>query len=555
MRNAYTNFGTRQTPQSQPIPNSNQVLNNAGGYAYQVDKWDALQRFLILGSEGGTYYVSEAQLTQENANLVIDCVKEDGIQVVDRIIDVSHAGRAMKNDPALFALAIAASIGDKFTRQHALASLPTVARIFTHLAHFAEYAQQFRGWGRGLREAIAAWYNDMDASRLTYQMVKYRQRDGWTHADMLRLAHPKPATEYHNWLYGWAVGKQDESTLILGHEKFADDNDPRALIGGFKAAQFAETVSQVLPLIRKHNLTREMIPTQFLKSSQVWQALFNKGKMPTHALIRNLGNMSASGFLTEQKFEVMNEITEALTNRERIQKSRLHPLAILQAMKMYELGRGRHNEWDVAQPVINALDEAFYLAFDNIEPTGKRILLACDVSGSMGSSISGMQTISCAEGVGALALVTAATEKYSMIRGFTAGNEGYRWGRRGSLSGFIDLKIHPRMRLTEAIRNVRDRNFGATDCALPMVWAGNNKAEFDAFVVLTDNETWAGDIHPTQALDRYNREMGRNAKLVVVSMTATPFSIADPNRSDMLDVVGFDTSTPAAIANFLREGD
>ncbi|NIV92315.1 TROVE domain-containing protein, partial [candidate division KSB1 bacterium] len=178
MRNAYTNFGTRQTPQSQPIPNSNQVLNNAGGYAYQVDKWDALQRFLILGSEGGTYYVSEAQLTQENANLVIDCVKEDGIQVVDRIIDVSHAGRAMKNDPALFALAIAASIGDKFTRQHALASLPTVARIFTHLAHFAEYAQQFRGWGRGLREAIAAWYNDMDASRLTYQMVKYRQRDG-----------------------------------------------------------------------------------------------------------------------------------------------------------------------------------------------------------------------------------------------------------------------------------------------------------------------------------------------------------------------------------------
>ncbi|NIV92316.1 TROVE domain-containing protein, partial [candidate division KSB1 bacterium] len=82
--------------------------------------------------------------------------------------------------------------------------------------------------------------------------------------------------------------------------------------------------SQVLPLIRKHNLTREMIPTQFLKSSQVWQALFNKGKMPTHALIRNLGNMSASGFLTEQKFEVMNEITEALTNRERIQKSRLH---------------------------------------------------------------------------------------------------------------------------------------------------------------------------------------------------------------------------------------
>jgi 60 kDa SS-A/Ro ribonucleoprotein len=41
--------------------------------------------------------------------------------------------------------------------------------------------------------------------------------------------------------------------------------------------------------------------------------------------------------------------------------------------------------------------------------------------------------------------------------------------------------------------------------------------------------------------------------LVVVGLTATNFSIADPNDSGMLDVVGFDASAPNVIADFARE--
>jgi len=42
--------------------------------------------------------------------------------------------------------------------------------------------------------------------------------------------------------------------------------------------------------------------------------------------------------------------------------------------------------------------------------------------------------------------------------------------------------------------------FGRTDCALPMVWALRKGLEIDHFCVYTDNETWAGTIHPHQAL-------------------------------------------------------
>ena len=40
------------------------------------------------------------------------------------------------------------------------------------------------------------------------------------------------------------------------------------------------------------------------------------------------------------------------------------------------------------------------------------------------------------------------------------------------------------------------------------------------------------------------------ARLVVVAMTGTQFSIADPNDPLCLDVVGFDTTTPQVITDF-----
>jgi 60 kDa SS-A/Ro ribonucleoprotein len=97
-------------------------------------------------------------------------------------------------------------------------------------------------------------------------------------------------------------------------------------------------------------------------------------------------------------------------------------------------------------------------------------------------------------------------------------------------------------------------NFGGTDCALPMVEALKHRWEVDVFIVFTDNETWAGNIHPSQALRDYRERMGIAAKLVVVAMTSNGFSIADPNDAGMLDVVGFDTTVPNVISSFINSG-
>jgi 60 kDa SS-A/Ro ribonucleoprotein len=87
-------------------------------------------------------------------------------------------------------------------------------------------------------------------------------------------------------------------------------------------------------------------------------------------------------------------------------------------------------------------------------------------------------------------------------------------------------------------------------CALPMLWATANKVKVDTFVVYTDNETWAGSIHPHQALRGYRDWSGIDARLVVVGLTATDFTIADPADPGMLDIAGFDSALPTLLTDF-----
>src|SRR6476620_10677544 len=214
-------FSTKTTPQSEPIPGSKQVPNSAGGFAWQLDDWARLDRFLVLGCEGGTFYVGERELTVENAHTVARCIAADGPRTIRQIVAISEAGRAPKNDPAIFSLAMAAKLGDESTRREAYLALPKVCRIGTHLMHFAEYAQGFGGWGRGMRRAIGAWFNARPANDLAFQLAKYQSRDGWSNRDLLRLAHPRAASPSHDRLFSWVVsgelpeGAKDDPALEL----------------------------------------------------------------------------------------------------------------------------------------------------------------------------------------------------------------------------------------------------------------------------------------------------------------------------------------------------
>jgi 60 kDa SS-A/Ro ribonucleoprotein len=85
-----------------------------------------------------------------------------------------------------------------------------------------------------------------------------------------------------------------------------------------------------------------------------------------------------------------------------------------------------------------------------------------------------------------------------------------------------------------------------------MLYAQAQEKEIDTFVIMTDSESWAGEIHASEALEDYRRVSGIPSRLVVVAMVANSFSLADPNDPGQLDIVGFDTATPQLISDFAR---
>lgn len=556
MSNRYLNHATSPATQREILPG--QLTNNAGGGSFAVDDWVRLDRFLILGSEGGSYYTTERKLTRDNAGVVDRLVKSDGVRLVNRVVEISVSGRAPKNDAAILALALAARGGDTDTRQAAYAALPAVCRIGTHLYHFVEHCNALGGWGRGLRRAVGNWFNNKNANDLALQLVKYQARDGWSSRDCLRLSHPIPESPAHACLYGWATNGFD---AIAAKDPKVVERQLPAIIHAFEEAKKLITPSDIprlCRLITEHKLPRECIPTQMLEHAFVWEALLPH--MGLTAVIRNLGNMTKCGLISPLS-RGASAVIAKLGDAENIHRSRVHPLALLQAQVTYASGHGvkGHSSWNPVQPIIDALDAGFYTAFKNVRSTGKSTLLAIDVSGSMNQgTCSGMTGISPRVGAAAMALVTANAEPNAYILGFTAAGGGFyggKWG--GGSSQLTNLAISPHMRLTDVVRIMDAAPLGGTDCALPFIWAKDalkNGAKVENFALYTDNETWAGHVHPHVALADYRRASGVDAKSVVVGMLANEFTIADPNDPGMMDVVGFDSAAPAIMSDFFGAG-
>lgn len=524
----------RQTPQSQPIPGreAGMTPNRAGGHVFQSTDLQTLRRFLVLGTEGGTFYASEKELSKEAIKHIQSAVKTHGRAVVDMIVEISDGGKAVKNDPAILALALCASADDPVTRKSALEALNAVCRTGMHLFTFAEYVNTQRGWGRGLRQAVGGWYQHKGVNALPYQLIKYRQRGGWTHRDLLRLAHPNPGS--HGWLdvsmdnlFKWVVGKPWEYELIPD------------LIKGYALACTCESGAEMVAIINKFKLPWEAVPTQFLKSAQVWKALLPD--LPLTALTRNLGRLTSLGVL--KPFSEELAIVQAkLDDANYITKSRLHPMSILIALKQYERGQGDKGSlvWGPISQVVEALDKAFYMAFGNVEPTGQNLMLAIDASNSMTSDVAGVNGLSCRQAAIAQALVTAVVEPSVYIIGFTEGQHVFA------------LPISSRDSLTGAMSKLEMYTKGnGTDCALPALTAARLELNVDAIVMYSDQETWAGHTHPAQALDALRHKLNKPVKLANLAMAYNGYTLSDTSDPNSMDFVGFDTSTPQAVSSFL----
>lgn len=513
-------------PQSEPL-DERQVPNEAGGYAYPVDDRVRFHRFLIMGSEGGSFYQDERTLTLENAKACQRHIDTFGAQAVDHIAMLARERRAPRVSTLLFTLAMGASADSEITRARALGVLPEVATTASHLEEFAGYVNSMRGWGRGLRRAVSGWYTGKDASDVAYQAIKYRNRSGWTHRDLLRKAHPEAEQGSDLWhIFEWiARGTPPPNT------------EPFAHIHHYIEAQECG-LPRLVELITDHDLPREAIPTEHLQKDEVWSAL--GPKMPPVAFIRNLPALTAHKAI--RPMDGWQWAADRIRNMgpTSSRPALVHPFRLLTALLVYRLGHSINGSatWDPVPQITQALDEAFDISFSAAASTGQRVYLAIDVSGSMGfhtvGKISGFTARMAAS---AVAMMIARREPNHLIKMFDTMPHDIHVAAHDSLSDVMQ----------------KTPQGGATDLAQPMLHAMQERIPVDCFIIATDGITWAGAIHPAKALRQYRDTMGIPARAVQLAFCANGTSIMDPLDAGTLDIPGFDAGLPTILEDFMTQ--
>lgn len=551
-RDPLASVSTVETPQSRPIPGreTEQVRNNAGGYGFAKDLWTRLEDFLILGTTGGTYYVGEDRLTADNAQVVFDAIAADGVRVVDLATEISTARppRAPKNRPALFVLAAAAACGDADTRQAVKASLAQVARTTDHFATFFGYWKNLGGKatgggtapviGRAMRTALASWFLNGDVDQVAWRVCKARQRktpsgEAFALRDALRIAHPKADSAARRALFGWIAGN-------------VSDEDVRTQVPSVDAFLTAQAVTgpvEAIDVVQDRGVPWEFLPDAVLTDPGVWDELVDTIGMT--ALIRNLSRMTRIGTLTPMG-DATRRAAARLTDAGALAKARIHPMDLFLALRVYGAGHAQPNpradiqRWSPVPAIVDALDEAYELSFGHMEPSGRRLLIAVDSSGSMswgGVRHGGTPLGSCYEVGNAMAVILHRIE--------------------GGNCHVIDVDTAVHASRVTARTNLREigswrPSGGGTDLSLPFQWAQQQRLDVDGVVVFTDNETWAGRQHPSQALAAYRRAVNGDVRVVLAAMAANGHTIGDPRDEGVLNVAGLDASLPMVVNGYFR---
>lgn len=561
--------GQQKTPQTEKA-RVDQVKNSAKGYGFKVDKWVTLDRFLIMGVTGNTFYANQSDIVRNDTESMIACIKEDGRRYVNRIVDIASSGRAVKQDTLTFALALAQKHGTIPVRQYAYSKVSIVCSTFYHLTNMLNDRKGLGlGWSRGLRSAIDEWYGVKGLEYLIYQALKYPSRNNWTQRNVVRMAHIHSSDPARQMVYDWLCARTIEdrpnrmNKAELGERLYRMYGYSQAYARDLLFA--VPTVSQAITAIRGERLTREMIPTELLTDAKVWEGLVRD--MPYMATVRNLNKLSAVGVIDPVSGN--DVIEKRLTNKDFVQLSKIHPINLLIASRVYGNGIGNKGDlrWTPSPRIASALDTAFLSAMASWPKTNKRLLVAVDISGSMRQKlISDTIPFYPAEIAGAIAVTLAHTEPNTFIMGFTL--------------DFEPMSINSKTSVADAImiaQNLETR-MGATDCAMPMMYAlgydANQRIErgrivvgdyiksnrkplnVDAFVIITDNETWAGKIHPHEALEMYRKQVNPKAKLISIAVQPSRFhtSIVDPLDPNSLDIVGFDSNVPQLVQDFVTGG-
>jgi 60 kDa SS-A/Ro ribonucleoprotein len=513
--------------QSQP---ENHV-NRAGAPSYRRSLQERVLGVLSTGTLGDTYYASREELAKEAVDVITEA-REACPHFLARALVWAREEGMMKTLPVLGLVILSAGGRYKDLFEQAF---PRVVKTPDDLRFFVATALSGKIHGRkGLGGMTVEPVRKFLTTMSEYHAVKYGSANSTDVrlADIIRLAHPKPASPQVAERLGW---------LIRGTKAFGENQALNPQIRAFESLKRAATEDEQLTLIREGRLPFEVVVPSLKKTTlSIWSELLRQA--PYMNLLRNLVT-----FTRHQVFQSEENVRYAvakLTDPNAVQRSRVLPFRFFNAWRMYCASEGHDSR------IADALRTALDLSFSTMPPFGsRRVALGPDVSGSMSGGFTSKESTT--RYIDIAGIFTGALLKRIEGRALVLPFDGAV--RTGEFSSRDDIMV-----TTEKLARYQG---GSTAVGAPIEYLLDRKIEVDVFIGITDNVDWAhGQGYETSAAflplwHSYKREIAPQAQAFLVTIAPYGDAVAPTGTKGVHFIYGWSDRVVNYIALKLQTGE
>jgi 60 kDa SS-A/Ro ribonucleoprotein len=165
----------------------------------EEESLEKLKQWLILYRDDGAYKVVAKTFSRERALCVTQLLADGhGKEVLSQMEKLTSSGAVIDKEPLLFAFALCCKSTDKNTKKQAEMICDKICKTSCDLFQFVKFHSKLsitKSWGRYFKRFLGKWYHNQDIFQLAHNASKEVSYVGWSHRDILRMAHLKPKTD------------------------------------------------------------------------------------------------------------------------------------------------------------------------------------------------------------------------------------------------------------------------------------------------------------------------------------------------------------------------
>lgn len=515
-----TLFPNQRKSRVSPAPDT---VNEAGGQAFSFSAEHSLAQYAVTGTFNGTFYATENEQLDKIKGFVEDCSPD----FVAKVAVYAHRVGKMKDIPSFLVAWLAANGYNRIlnypVRLTDMYGVHHTNTVFNHvisngkmLSNFVQIirsGQLFRkSFGSATKRLIQNWILSKSPLELYLTSVGLGNP---SMADIIKMVHPRPTSPEQNTIFGYLLDKE----FNIGHL-------PEEL---HQFELLKKGLSDVVP-----NLPFRVLTNCKLSDAQ-WRTIAMN--MPWNTLRMNLNSIGRHGVYNDSA--TITSIANKLRDRTEILRSKAMPYALLTAYQ---------NTSDIPVELQVALQDALEIATENVPVLSGNTVVAIDVSGSMGSSITGYRN-------GAISM-TRCVDVAALIASCILRQNTNAMVIQFDTSARI-AKLNPRDSIVTNAK-ILACNGGGTDCSTPfrllesINWVGEN------IILVSDDESWSGPWGGrggTQAFWTSIHKRLPNCKLVNIDIQPFGTTQTPDKAGRVLNIGGFTDSVWPVISKFFGNTD